>query len=276
MKLGYILRSCFIFLICGIILPHFNLARGENSSTTFPVNEAGIAAYVRVDNINDINLKALAETLYSVEKQGESYIIGTVAIRNFRYAANGGSPFYYDSFTYPHVYIGLDGWIVAYYLRTEEKSKIVQWENLNSTTLKDAIDVICQKAGLSYSMPIKYYDFEFPEANKMTIIIESQYKWIPNEGSFYVTIPGTLYEASYSLYFLSVTSINLKVDGATVFSTSTSFSRIKGPFYGFYERDAFSNSGVAHHITIECSSLPAPAPGYNCSGKVATVLVYRN
>jgi len=174
---------------------------------------------------------------------------------------------------YPHAYIGLDGWIVAYYLNTEEASRIMQWNGysagtISTTTLKDAIDTICGKTGVSYSTPIKYYDFEFPEANKLTLIAETG-----SSNTFSVTIPGTLYEGSYSLYTYRPSysnwgpdthyPIHLSVDGISVFDSPASSWK---SYYGYYNISTHLKVGVPHVISISRVN----------GGGGATVLIYKN
>jgi hypothetical protein len=247
-----LLKNCFSFLICGAFLFFAKSVVGENSSTTFPVDEAGIAAYVKIDNSENINLEAVANACDSIEKLEESYVVGTVKIEN----AFG--------FNYPHIYIGADGWLVAYYLKTEEASRIIQWKgyqkgnNLETTTLKDAIDLICQKTGLGYSTPIKYYDFEFPEANKMTVIVETQD--LENASNdFYVRVPGTIYEASYAIVMtnnccsgFSCRKLTLNLDDNVVYSADLGCSwTCTSPFssYGYYDLSLFSTNDT-HHVVF--------------------------
>jgi hypothetical protein len=173
----------------------------QAATTTFPVNEAGIAAYVKLDSVDITDLTEALNFYQPVNKVDETYVIGTVSVKN---QPPWASPRNY----YPHIYIGLDGWMVAYYLNTEEASRIMQWKDYtpgvtNTTTLKDAIDTMCTNIGVTYSAAINYYDFEFPNANRMALIAETALGCSYGSfgtNSFSVTIPGTLYEASYSVF----------------------------------------------------------------------------
>ena len=106
--------ACFYFVL-------FLVGVQNAEATTFPVDEAGIAAYVKLDSVDITDLTEALNYFYSVEEQNETYVIGTVKVENImgKYV-----PFY----NYPHVYIGLDGWIVAYYSNTEQASRIMQWK----------------------------------------------------------------------------------------------------------------------------------------------------
>jgi len=254
--------------ILGVVFIYFVLFLvGVQSvgATTFPVDEAGIAAYVKLDSVDITDLTEALNYFHSIEKQNETYVIGTVKVQN-KYWSD-----------YPHVYIGLDGWIVAYYPNAEEASRIMQWKDyqngtINTTTLNDAIDIMCDNIGVTYSAPIKYYNFEFPDANKMTVIAETlplsqSRKSCSN--SFSVTIPGILYEGSYSVYKVgwgyNDCLMYLKVDGDTIISSHTHHSEL---YYGYYNISTQLEVNEPHFITFY---------RYSCNGDgAATVLIYKS
>ena len=263
-----------ILVLAAVFLCLFMVGNvSATDGTTFPVDEAGIAAYVKVDNIENIDIDALAEAYHTIEASGENYVIGTVKVTN----ELGDN--------YPHLYVGLDGWMVAYYLNTEEASRIMQWKgytagSINTTTLKDAIDYMSEKTGVTYSMPVKYYDFEFPEANKMTIITETN----TGNDDFYVTVPGTLYEASYQVLLMERCGggsgfhrLSLNVDGTVVFEVLGGGGyRYWLPFssYGYYNLSIFE-TGITHHVSFvgggdSYSGCQGSRKGYT------TVLIYKN
>lgn len=260
----------FLFIIVllsalGIMMTPIKFAEAETTTTTFPVEEAGIAAYVRLDNIENIDLEAFANACDSIKELGENYIVGTIKIENFL------------GFNYPHIYVGADGWIVAYYLKTEEASRIMQWKgyaagSINTTILKDAIDYITQMVGVTYSTPIKYYDFEFPEATKMTIVVD--------RNDFYVTVPGALYEASYGLILkerccsgFDCRTLKLTIDENIIYQTGLGcWFSCGAPFsyYGYYNLSMFPTN-TTHHITFHngCSD-------WSPTSSVVTTLIYKN
>ena len=259
-------RSFGIFFI-GVIL--FSIGIQDAQATTFPVDQAGIAAYVKLDSVNISDLTEAISHFYSMEQTNTTFVIGTVEID-----ATGPtqSSKYY---AYPHVYLGLDGWIVAYYLKNEEASRIMQWKGyingtINTTTLKDAIDTMCANMGVTYSTPLKYYDFEFPEANKITVVAETIQPWCcggSSSNSFSVTVPGTLYEGSYSIYNAETGSyslLDLKSDNQNVFNSSTNTQR---NVYGYYNLAQLSTD-VPHLITFHRDE--------KCiSDGASTVLIYK-
>jgi len=79
----------------------------------FPVNEAGISAYVNASQGIDLGK---ARTLFKgVEADTGNYIVGTVELPG------------HTEEMWPHVWIDKSGWILAYYPKTEPTSRIMQW-----------------------------------------------------------------------------------------------------------------------------------------------------
>ena len=249
----YILGGIFLCLaiVCIAVYLIKPVEAEETSFATFPVDEAGIAAYVKLDSVDNINIYTdLAESFDVIEKQGESYVIGTVPVTNN-----------------PHLYIGLDGWMVAYFLNTEEASRIAGGSSV--TTLQDAIDYMFGKIGVTYPTPIKYYDFEFPEANKLTLITEET---PPDPNGFYVTVPGTLYEASWWIHVKNGALwggwLILKVDEITVFERDVYQPTSAQPpfFYGSFDLSTYFKTGITHYVDLI----------YPHFSSCATVLIYKN
>src|SRR5574341_2559861 len=136
----------YIIAIAGILL------LAVNANAAIPVDEAGIAAYVRVGNTIELNKTIFVyEEILNINNLD---IIGKVNITNE--VEN----------SIPLVYVGADGWIVAYYLKSEPESRIVQWWGSNrpiiqTTTLADAISKMVTALGVSYDSikgNITYYD----------------------------------------------------------------------------------------------------------------------
>lgn len=262
-----------LFLAClgvvlGLAIPSQSVR--AQTQTTFPVDQAGIAAYVKLDADPQEMIQVLTDALphFSPKETPETtsnYVIGVVKIEN-KFWKN-----------YPHLYIGLDGWMVAYYLKDKEASRIMQWKGyksgeLNTTTLKDAIDLMSNNTDVTYSTEVKYYNFAFPNANKMTLIAET----LPEasskgcSNSFSVTVPGTIYEASYSIYSVwwgqgSGREMYLKVDGEEAFSADFNTNE---KYYGLYDPATHFEVNVPHLVELSTSY---------CNGEgAATVLIYQN
>jgi len=167
----------------------------ERKGVNFLQQEAGIAAYVKVDQ--KINLEQVRDAFKTIETVSDEYIIGEVALPKLPEKAH------------PHVYVNKDGWIVAYYSKDEPASKIMQWVGykggkITTTTLEDAIHKIwdASRAPLPFPQePVKYYDFEYPNANRIMLIAEINDE-DDSTDSFFLKIPRglRLHEASWTLY----------------------------------------------------------------------------
>ncbi len=219
-KIKLIILTSFLLLF---ILP-INIT----AETNFPVNEAGISAYVKIDDVGDDFITKLTESLNYYEDvitNETSHVIGTVKIEILINPLLNDNQLPLKEYTNPYVYLDLNGWMVAYFPKDYPASKIMQWTDyssgtINSTILENAINEMTKKLGLNYSSPVKYYHFQYPEANKMTIVAETAEHPNRKDNNFSVVIPGDIYEASYSFYYVLyrdhaflTCNIYLKVDG---------------------------------------------------------------
>lgn len=238
------------------------------AGTSFLEEEAGISAYVNVGQ--EIDLEKAKTAFKSIETANESYIIGEIDIP--------GLPEDVD----PHAYVHKDGWIVAYYSKYAPASKTMQWVGydggtITTTTLADAIHQICTAIQVSYT-PVKgnieYYDFEYPDANRMMLITDMVTGGYSD--SFNLTIPleleYQLYEGSWSHYFFKHYSSYssyyslLEIDGDT-FSTITKSDMGTYYQYGKYTAEQLGVS-IPHEISIKQQD------DDDTTG-VAVVLIYR-
>jgi len=242
------------------------------AGTTFLEEEAGISAYVNIGH--EIDLEKAKTAFKSIETANESYIIGEIDLP--------GLPEYAD----PHAYVHKDGWLVAYYSKYAPASKIMQWNGydggvITTTTLEDAMHEICLAIEFPFATikdDIKYYDFEYPNANRMMLIVERTGTGSSSD-SFNLIIPVEcqLYEGSWSHYFDYYdsnyghkSSSYLKIDGNTI--SSFIDYREEGDYYRYGEYTPTQlEYGVLHEISIEQSM------GYSCEAftNTATVLIYR-
>jgi hypothetical protein len=167
-------------------------AQAQEKGVNFLQQEAGISAYVKVEQA--IDLAQVKGAFKSVETVSDEYIIGEVALADLLESAH------------PHVYVNKDGWIVAYYSKDEPVSKIVRWVGggIIWTTLEDAIRMIIYDVlKLPYKEgSAKYYDFKYPSANRIMMVIEVIDER-QNQDVFHFTIPKRLrlFEAAWSYYF---------------------------------------------------------------------------
>ena len=244
-------------------------AMGGNGGDAFPEDEAGISAYVNTSQT--IDLDKLKTIFTEVEEVGDNYIIGITPISDF-----GGD-------IDVHVYADTDGWIVAYFKADEPAAKIMQWEpadsdnpvvTITTTTLRDAL----RKAGTAAEVPIldaeiKYYDFRYPNANAMTIVVRTRATSGTNIMQIEIPETYTLYEASYYHYtcYCYLSDSKLKVDGTTISAAVTPFTSYTGWWRGFGTYGSHITTGTLHKIEI---SHTGDTGDYGSSG-VATVLIYR-
>ncbi len=208
----------------------------------FPYNEAGISAYVDMGQAIDL---ARSETAFSgIEASEPEYIIGSVELPNLA------------EDMWPHVYVGGDGWILAYYPKSEPTSRLVQWvgyqqDEITTTTLRDALVQVTQRMGLSTSTVLAslgYYHFQYPSATKLLIAVDTT----KGTDTFTYTIPSglDLYEASWSHY---------AVDAHSSYGTHTDIDTVRvysggGGTYvacGVLETQ-YTTPESAHEVLIYC------------------------
>jgi hypothetical protein len=168
-------------------------AQAQEKGVNFLQQEAGISAYVKVDQKIDL---ARVRGVFKTEEEplNDQYLIGEVALADL------------PPETHPHVYVNKDGWIVAYYSNNAPASKIMQWIGygggvISKTTLEDAIRKVYDALPLPYPQDVKYYHFKYPNATRIMVITKLNNKGRSRTESFYLTIPPAvrLLEASWAL-----------------------------------------------------------------------------
>lgn len=143
--------------------PAFVQASADESTIsnigTYLSNEAGISAYIQT--ANPINLNQVRGEFRTIETETANYIIGSVAVPDH--------PEHFDV----HVYVHSDGWILAYYMKDEATSKIVDVKahTISSTKLDTIVSVIAGAAGEAVTN-LKYYDFRYPNATNILMVAE--------------------------------------------------------------------------------------------------------
>lgn len=170
-----------------------------NASAAFATSEAGISAYVNVGT--SINLDQAAGAYKIIEDRTSTYVIGIVEVPNA------------TDYELPHVYTSSDGWIMAYYAKEKSRALIMPWGQfdrnnpdlslLNNTRLEEAISKVSNAVGVAYPTikpNTKYYDFQYPDANGLTLIAESRSTVGGESFSFRVPSEFTLYDASWEYY----------------------------------------------------------------------------
>lgn len=226
----------------------------------FPQDEVGMCAYVNIGE--SIDLENATEAYTQIVELSATHAIGTITIGNLHATDN------------IHVYVDVDGWIVAYLIRGEQTGMIVQWSGISTsnpvvkTTFEDSISRVCDAIGVTYDDikgNIQYYDFEYPDADEMVIFLNTR----TSNGNDYthVLVPdiNTLYAANYSL----VNSIDgwskLYVDGLLLESTGENNRRTLSE----YDIASVLTVGESHTIRLERGS-----DYYGGLSGVASILIY--
>ena len=180
-----------IFFMTILLLAGVVSADGGNA---FPQDEAGISAYVNIGG--SINLEDATTAYTQILNISETHAIGTIKIFNVHAT---------DKI---HVYVDVNGWIVAYLERDEQLGQLVQWSGISVSnpevkiTLEEAIEKVCEEIDVNYTNiedNIAYYDFEYPDANKMSIFLNARNSDGDDYAHMYLPNAHTLYEAGYSL-----------------------------------------------------------------------------
>ena len=209
------------------------------AGTTFLEEEAGISAYTNVGET--IDLEKAKTAFRTIEYETDEYIIGSVPLPDYPETED------------VHAYVHKDGWIVVYYLKEEPASKILDWEDydtdekITGTKLEDGINAVCAAAQVP-SKDIKYYDFRYPNANRLMIVADAQ--WSEGTDTFNIKIPSDfrVYERSYSHYAYDSYESSMKIDG-DVISTIESCNEYSVTNYGELTWDQLSPD-VFHTVSL--------------------------
>lgn len=211
----------------------------ETKGTSFLEEEAGISTYTNVEET--INLGLARNAFRTIEYETDEYIIGSVPLPDYPETED------------VHSYVHIDGWVVIYYLREEPAAKILDWEGfgpdevITGTKLQDGIFVVCDAAGVPIG-DIKYYDFKYPNANKMMIIVDAL--WTYGEDTLNIMLPSdfVFYERSFSHCIRNGGYSYLYIDGQRISDLSGT-----GTHYGLLSPTQLSPD-VFHTVKVTCSS----------------------
>ncbi len=170
--------------------PFVGTAHAQENPTAFDLGayldqEAGISAYYKSPDA--ITLSQVRGQFRTIETETADYIIGSVAVT--------GHTENFDA----HVYVHVTGWIMAYYLRVDPVSKIidVQAQTISTTKLRTVVATVASAAGAPFT-DVAYYDFRYPNATNMLLVAEDE----TNGTSFTITVPATFgyYERGWAIY----------------------------------------------------------------------------
>jgi hypothetical protein len=182
---------------------------GIRAGTNFLDSEAGISAYTNVGE--GIDLEKAKAAFRTIEYETDEYLIGSVPLPDY--------PEYEDVHAYAHK----DGWVVTYYLKDKPVGKIIDWkdystdEKIIGTKLEDGLSVACNAAGVPIR-DIKYYDFRYPNADKLMIVADAQ--WTQGTDTLNIKLPSdfVFYDRSYSHYAYNSDGSTMKIDGNEISS----------------------------------------------------------
>lgn len=160
----------------------------QTSGSTFLEEEAGVSMYMKANTTIDLSR---ARGVYkNIEKETSEYIVGSLSLPDLPETDD------------VHCFVHTTGWIVVYYLKSEPMGKIIDWNYYTGDVLtKTKLQVGLEKMALALDLSatdLKYYHFQYPYADKWTIIIEIQSS--QGSDSFKIEIPSTftIYERSWT------------------------------------------------------------------------------
>lgn len=251
MRISRKMRICFIILaLIGILFTYAylngwredNLIRdrgqegflvrpvfAQTSGSTFLEDEAGMSVYMKANTTIDLSK---ARGVYkNIEKETSEYIVGSMSLPDLPEADD------------VHCFVHVTGWIVVYYLKSEPISKIIDWSYytggvLTKTKLQVGLEKIAIALGLS-ATDFKYYHFQYPYANKWTIIIEVQSS--DGSDSFKIKIPSifTIYERSWThnTAYGTLTGAQLSPDVFHTVTAQVEYSYYSYSYYSYLKID---------------------------------------
>lgn len=238
MILWRLMILCIVISISESVFLPVAQAGGGGSSQA----ELGIVTYISLGQNIDMNQ---ASTLFkTIDYQTTDEIIGTYS-------------FYADNYNIEtaNLYITSNGFISAYYWSEDPVSKIISWNSDKIIFSKFATVITSVGQSLGYNIDyknIKYYDYRYPDANRMLFVTQSVgessisgYDY----GNLKFNIPSyaTIYEVSYSLYlkddYNSRPEMNIAIDNEIIDSMLGN-----GVIYNFY--NGYISSDTDHLLGV--------------------------
>jgi hypothetical protein len=221
------------------------VAGSASAAVDFPADDAGMCAWVKAKS-SVPSLIVAKPAFATIERETSDYIIGTVAMSG------------HTEEQYPHVYVSMDGYVVAYYPIDRSSSWLLPWYYysggpISTTTLKEAAQIVCDQIG-GTTTGLKYYDFRHPDATKMMIVVES------TTGSqwFKITIPTnyTVYRVDWSHWCSDCyrSSYNYR---SYVYLDGVNFNTLHcdNCFYtGSFDPSIEFQNGIEHQISITANA----------------------
>jgi hypothetical protein len=260
----------------GTVLALAQPAVGQASAlSTFPASEAGISAYIKVDQAVDL-AKARA-CFRGIQAEGDGYLIGIVELE--------GLP----EEVWPHLYVNTDGWLLTYYSKYDPASKLMPWNGyeggpVRTTTLRDALlrfttGLFSAAFSLDAVTPqLAYYDFRHPSATRFVLAVDSVKDAGKDSFRYAIPLGIQVFEASWAHCSLDIggtcpTAVALldskeksKCDGGTKYA----FGLIEAPFL---------TPEIAHTVEVvaqaNCDSGFGSSPWLRGRSGAVVVFIYR-
>lgn len=172
-----------------------------------------------------------------------------------------------------NLYVGKSGLIAVYYNGEDPAAKMIFWESDKLFYFSNVLALVAVGQSLGFTIntkDIKYYDYRYPDANRILIVGQSTGEQIVQNfeyGSFEFDIPNkaTVYETSYSLYLSDLYNTQslatLAIDGKIIGSVTGN-----GAVYGSY--DGYLNKNVQMIVGVMSS------PGSKSAG--ALVMIHQD
>ena len=170
--------------------PFVHIAYAQANPAAFDLGayldqEAGISAYYK--SPSTITLSQVRSTFRTIETETADYIIGSVPVTGYAE--------HYDA----HVYVHKTGWIMAYYLRTDPVSKVIDVlaQTIDTTKLRTVVLTVAAAAGAPFT-DVTYYDFRYTNATNMLLVAEDD----DNGNTFTISVPSTYayFERGWAAY----------------------------------------------------------------------------
>lgn len=188
--------ATFLGWVMGTAMAQAPLVAPEGA-LAFPKHAAGVSAWVKLERAIKID-ETLSKIFYRIKDVSDSHILGTVEVSDYVRTA------------YPHLYVDIQGWIVAFFLASEPAASIILWlgdvynpQPRIKTTLETALEKVA--AALQFPLPKPtFYDFRYPKANNMLILL--RVFPAPDTKVMYIKfpLPYKIYQLSFNHYAANI------------------------------------------------------------------------
>ncbi|MBX3058499.1 MAG: hypothetical protein KF770_18710 [Anaerolineae bacterium] len=189
--------------------PFVHTAYAQGDPTQSIVDEAGMSAYFQAPGTIDLSdVRGLYRT---IETDTGSYIIGSMAVTGY------GEP--HDA----HVYVHVDGWVLAYYFNDEPVGKIFDTLNYTGgpiqTKLEIILGIVANSIGIGSNFTPIYYDFRYPDATNLLLVGDYTPSYATDEFTMKLPDIYTYYERSWA--FSGSGGSSFQLNGVTIASGGT-------------------------------------------------------